>query len=82
MHVNSSLRVILLLTFMKIWRPMVRLCKNNIDRLEDGFLLSGVEHQIAKTLEIPMYLNRYFPCAGNPFANVNMVNQFLNGFPV
>jgi len=60
---------------------MVRLCKNNIEVLEDGFCYL-VFRQIAKTLEIPVNIDRDLSGAWYPFPNLYIINQLFNGFPV
>lgn len=60
---------------------MVRLCKNNIEVLEDGFCYL-VFRQIAKTSEIPVNIDRDLPGARYPFTNLYIINQLFNGFPV
>ena len=62
-------------------RRMVRLCKNNIEVLEDGFCYL-VFRQIAKTLEIPVNIDRDLSGAWYPFPNLYIINQLFNGFPV
>ena len=60
---------------------MVRLCKNNIEVLEDGFCYL-VLLQIVKTSEIPVNIDRNLAGARYPFTNLYIINQLFNGFPV
>lgn len=61
---------------------MGRLCKNNVEVLENGFCYLVFCLQIAKTSEIPMNINRDIASARYPFPDFYIVNQFINGFPV
>ena len=61
---------------------MVRLCKNNIEVLEDGFCYLVFCLQIAKTLEIPVNIDRDLAGARYPFPNLYIVNQLFYGCPV
>lgn len=67
---------------MRIWPQMVRLCKNNIEVLEDGFCYLVFCLQIAKTSEIPVNIDRNLAGARYPFSNLYIVDQFFYGSPV
>ena len=81
MPVSFSPREIRSRICLRIWQQMVRLCKNNIEVLEDGFCYL-VFRQIAKTLEIPVNIDRDLSGAWYPFPNLYIINQLFNGFPV